>query len=183
MCHESVTIALCAPVNPPHRSFTCGKLHLIAEDRTICNGAQGKCVCYIGTCGTVERTFPTSAVDFPSLSKVRCSHCTSEEDAGNPRALKDITESPLLHHAPIRQDELSLKQHFTTLKVLWGREPSCPYHDGSETNEEVPVVSVPELSSSAVSISSKDAADAGQDEPIGQNEEVTVSASAGSQVF
>ncbi|KAK7425141.1 hypothetical protein QQX98_000055 [Neonectria punicea] len=130
MCREAITLAICAPQNPPLLSFTCGKLHLVAGHRDVCADARGPCICFFGTCGVVERDFSTVAVDFTAMTKLRCAHCTLREDAvGERRSAQEILESPLLQrHALPVGDTGSFRKHQDILKGLWGGESSCPFH-------------------------------------------------------
>ncbi|KAK7431849.1 hypothetical protein QQZ08_001467 [Neonectria magnoliae] len=130
MCREAIALAICAPQNPPLLSFTCGKLHLVAGHRDVCVDARGACICFFGTCGVVERDFSTVAVDFTTMTKLRCAHCTTREDAvGERRSAQEILESPLLQrHALPVGDSGSFRKHRDILKGLWGGEPSCPFH-------------------------------------------------------
>ncbi|KAF7544855.1 hypothetical protein G7Z17_g9635 [Cylindrodendrum hubeiense] len=130
MCRETIALAICAPQNPPALSFTCGKLHMVSGHRAVCTRARGPCVCFFGTCGTVERDVTTTAVDFAVLTKLRCAQCTTrEDDVGDRRKGREIIESPLLQRPALsRDDDQVYRKHYATLKELWGGEPSCPYH-------------------------------------------------------
>ncbi|KAF4452439.1 hypothetical protein F53441_4719 [Fusarium austroafricanum] len=130
MCLEKVTIAMCAPKEAPYLSFDCGKLHLVAADRIVCDKARAKCVCYFGTCGTVERELPTKGIDITSLAKVRCVECTPREDnVGNRRTSQEILESPLLQRAAV--DEAAWPKQAELLRGLWRGKSGCPYHVGA----------------------------------------------------
>lgn len=130
MCLEVITLAHCAPQNPPALSFTCGKLHMVAGSRSVCSRARGPCVCFFGTCGTVERDVGTTAVDFTDLTKIRCAHCTTREDAvGDRRKGREIIESALLQRPALSlDDDQAYPKHYATLKELWGGKPTCPFH-------------------------------------------------------
>ncbi|KAF5021777.1 hypothetical protein F66182_6152 [Fusarium sp. NRRL 66182] len=136
MCRESIVIAQCAPHNPPVLSFNCGKLHMIAGDRLICDRADGTCVCFFGTCGTVDRDVTTSGIDLADIAKVRCAGCTAREDqTGDRRDSKEILESVLLQRPAIEKQ--SLEKHMADLKDLWRNKAACPYH--IKTNSESPM--------------------------------------------
>ncbi|KAM0365766.1 hypothetical protein ACHAPK_009287 [Fusarium culmorum] len=127
MCVETITIALCAPQSTPHLSFTCGNLHLVAEDRVVCDSAVGDCICYFGTCGKVTREVPTGGIDFSAISKVRCTTCTAREDeVGDARKNREILESVLLGR-PATNDA-DWDQTSKRLQQLWHQKSACPYH-------------------------------------------------------
>ncbi|EEU48267.1 uncharacterized protein NECHADRAFT_75662 [Fusarium vanettenii 77-13-4] len=130
MCHEVITIALCAPTKAPSLSFTCGKLHMIAQQRHVCDRARGSCVCFFGTCGTVEKNASTSGIDLSAIEKIRCAECTTREDnVGDRRDAKQIIESPLLQRIPIEPtDDFVNKKHSAMLHELWGGARTCPFH-------------------------------------------------------
>ncbi|KAL2675652.1 hypothetical protein Neosp_011842 [[Neocosmospora] mangrovei] len=130
MCHEIITIALCAPTKAPSLSFTCGKLHMVAQQREVCDRARGSCVCFFGTCGTVEKTASTSGIDLSAIEKIRCAECTTREDnVGDRRDAKQIIESPLLQRIPIEPtDDFVNKKHSAMLYELWGGARTCPFH-------------------------------------------------------
>ncbi|KAM0246861.1 hypothetical protein ACHAP5_004483 [Fusarium lateritium] len=136
MCRESVTIAQCAPLDPPLLSFTCGKLHMVAQDRIICEKAEGKCVCYFGTCGLVKREVTTSGVDLGDIAKIRCAICVVREDnVGDRRSGREILESPLLERPAI--DKAGKENHARLLNSLWRGKAACPYH-----SEDMPESSI-----------------------------------------
>ncbi|KAH7193821.1 uncharacterized protein B0J16DRAFT_369894 [Fusarium flagelliforme] len=127
MCVETITIAQCAPLSPPEMSFTCGKLHMIAHDRVVCDLSRGACICFFGTCGTVTRVVPTDGVDLSSVSKVRCASCTTREDnVGDRRQDREILESALLQRPAI--PDAAWEEHSSLLKKLWHSKHTCPYH-------------------------------------------------------
>ncbi|KAJ4318714.1 hypothetical protein N0V84_006707 [Fusarium piperis] len=130
MCQEHITIALCAPSKAPSLSFTCGKFHMVAEQRHICNRARGPCMCFFGTCGVIEKNVGVSGIDLSTVRKVRCAECTVREDnVGDRRTPKEIIESPLLQHIPIDpKDTFVTKKHTAMLHELWGNTSTCPYH-------------------------------------------------------
>jgi hypothetical protein len=132
MCRENVTIAQCAPLDPPVLSFTCGKLHMVAQDRVVCEKAEGKCVCYFGTCGLVTREVTTSGVDLGNIIKLRCATCVVREDnVGDRRSGREILESPLLERPAI--GKASKENHARLLNSLWRGKTTCPYH-----SEDIP---------------------------------------------
>ncbi|UPK98280.1 hypothetical protein LCI18_009215 [Fusarium solani-melongenae] len=130
MCQEFITIALCAPSKAPSLSFTCGQLHMVAERRHVCDRARGACVCFFGTCGTVEKNISTYGIDLSAVAKIRCAECTTREDnVGDRRDAKQIIESPLLQRIPIDpKDDFVSKKHSAMLQDLWGGASTCPFH-------------------------------------------------------
>ncbi|CAF3557236.1 unnamed protein product [Fusarium graminearum] len=127
MCVETITIALCAPQSAPRLSFTCGNLHLVAENHVVCDSAVGNCICYFGTCGKVTREVPTGGIDFSAISKVRCTTCTAREDeVGDARKDREILESVLLGR-PATNDA-DWDQTSKRLQQLWQQKSACPYH-------------------------------------------------------
>ncbi|KAF5663738.1 hypothetical protein FHETE_7443 [Fusarium heterosporum] len=127
MCRETVTFAQCAPHDPPVLTFNCGKLHMIAQDRIVCEEAKGKCICYFGTCGRVEREVPTKGIDLSEVTKVRCASCVVREDkVGDRRTGREILESPLLERPAISQ--AGWGSHVRLLMNLWRDKATCPYH-------------------------------------------------------
>lgn len=143
MCVEHISTALCAPTKTPSLSFTCGRLHLIAGKRDICDNAKGTCACFFGTCGQISRVAISSAVDWADVPKVRCVACTEREDhVGEGRAGRDLLESPLLTRHAINDAEQAA--YMTRLRDLWQGSDSCPFHkDGQitvaqgELNEQI----------------------------------------------
>ncbi|KAI6763897.1 hypothetical protein HG530_007686 [Fusarium avenaceum] len=132
MCRENVTIAQCAPHDPPVLSFTCGKLHMVAQDRVVCDKSEGKCICYFGTCGLVTREITTGGVDLSSISKIRCATCVVREDnVGDRRSGREILESPLLERLAV--DKAGKENHARLLNSLWRGKAACPYH-----SEDIP---------------------------------------------
>ncbi|KFH42786.1 hypothetical protein ACRE_064880 [Hapsidospora chrysogenum ATCC 11550] len=135
MCSEDIAVALCAPVERRALSYTCSKLHLIASNRHVCFRAKGNCVCFFGTCGTVERTFD-SVFDLTDLPKVRCSVCTvREDDVGHSSAAREILESPVPTRKAIPEE--GLERYMRTLKSMWGSMDHCPYHVTEHENQEM----------------------------------------------
>jgi hypothetical protein len=135
MCSEDIAVALCAPAERPAVSYTCSRLHLIASDRYVCFQAKGNCVCFFGTCGTVERIF-SSSFDLTGLPKVRCSVCTvREDDVSQSRAAREILESLLPTRKAIPEE--GLERYMQTLKSMWGGMDHCPYHVPEHENEEM----------------------------------------------
>ncbi|KAM0352339.1 hypothetical protein ACHAPU_002004 [Fusarium lateritium] len=127
MCRETVTIAQCAPDSPPVLTFNCGKLHMIAQDRTVCGEAKGKCVCYFGTCGRVQREVSTNGIDLSEITKVRCASCVVREDkVGDRRTGREILESCLLERPAVNQ--AGWESHSKLLANLWRDKAACPYH-------------------------------------------------------
>ncbi|KAL7931882.1 hypothetical protein V8C35DRAFT_308800 [Trichoderma chlorosporum] len=136
MCKEHVTIAICAPQKAPSMSFTCGKLHLVAENRQVCDKATGSCLCFVGTCGVLETVPTTEGLPISSLKSIRCAACTSrEEEIGERRSNEELIGSPLLIRSAITSPEQ--KEKFDgIMKSLWNGSHQCPYHFTSILREE-----------------------------------------------
>ncbi|KAF4976017.1 hypothetical protein FZEAL_7273 [Fusarium zealandicum] len=130
MCREVIAIAQCAPLKPPNLTFNCGRLHLVAQQRFTCVGARGSCVCFFGTCGSVEKVTGTGAIDFLNIPKIRCASCTDcEDNVGDRRSGREILESVLLQRPAIDQsDSLFCEKNDALLRALWGKKSSCPFH-------------------------------------------------------
>lgn len=137
MCQLTVSIALCAPKEPPASSFTCGRLHLISGDYKVCNKAAGPCICFIGTCGSLAKATPTACVELTELPKVRCLQCTKKEDeTGEKRTGLELLESRLLEKFAVPAK--GLDHYITLLRAVWGHR-TCPFHgEINAANEEVP---------------------------------------------
>ncbi|KAF9772493.1 hypothetical protein IL306_009797 [Fusarium sp. DS 682] len=137
MCREVITIAQCSPEQAPVLSFNCGKLHLVAHERVVCDAARGKCICFFGTCGNIDREIPTKGMDLASVVKARCAECTPRQDRiGDLRKAQDMLESPLLQPA-VAEGEWS--NHSKKLSVLWLGKPACPYHVEASVGPATPV--------------------------------------------
>ncbi|KAG5776328.1 hypothetical protein H9Q73_009988 [Fusarium xylarioides] len=76
MCRETVTITQCAPEGAPVLAFYCAKLHLVAKDCIVCDAAKGKCICFFGSCGAIDREIPTKGINLNNVIKTRCAKCT-----------------------------------------------------------------------------------------------------------
>ncbi|KAL4723574.1 hypothetical protein ACLX1H_009212 [Fusarium chlamydosporum] len=134
MCVEKVTIAQCAPPTSPTLSFTCGKLHMVAQDRIVCDDACGNCVCFFGTCGTIGRDIPTDGIDLSDVAKIRCASCTGREDiVGDRRKDQEILESALLMRPAVNKE--AWEEHAKLLKKLWHSKSACPYHPEDKSRE------------------------------------------------
>jgi hypothetical protein len=137
MCKEYLTIAVCAPQKAPQMSFTCGKLHLVAEKREVCDKASGKCLCFVGTCGSLESISSTQGIVLSSLKSIRCASCTSrEEEIGDRRSKEELIASPLLTRVAIQTPE-EKKEFEAILKNLWDGKSQCPFHAPPAINEEI----------------------------------------------
>ncbi|RSL84037.1 hypothetical protein CEP51_004153 [Fusarium floridanum] len=130
MCKEFITIALCAPAKAPSLSFTCGRFHMVAARRLVCDRARGACSCFFGTCGITEKITDTIGIDMSSVSKIRCAECTMREDnVGDRRTPQQVIDSPLLQRIAIDpRDDFMNKKHAAMLRDLWGNQSSCPFH-------------------------------------------------------
>lgn len=105
---------------------------MVAQGRVVCDKAEGKCVCYFGTCGLVTREITTGGIDLSNISKIRCATCVVREDnVGDRRSGREILESPLLERPAI--DKASKENHARLLSSLWRGKATCPYH-----SEDVP---------------------------------------------
>ncbi|RSL60107.1 hypothetical protein CEP53_005562 [Fusarium sp. AF-6] len=143
MCKEFITIALCAPAKAPSLSFTCGRFHMIAARRLVCDRARGACSCFFGTCGVTEKITDTIGIDMSSVSKIRCAECTMREDnVGDRRTPQQVIDSPLLQRIAIDpRDDFMNKKHAAMLRDLWGNQSSCPFHVDAEMAKQ-PLASV-----------------------------------------
>lgn len=120
-------MAMCAPANPPAVLFTCGGLHNVAVDRVVCEDAKSDCLCYFGTCGSVERETSTVCVSLGALPKVRCATCSMKDHgAGDQHLRMQLIESPLLTRKAVSKSELY--GHLAMLRVVWGGRTACPFH-------------------------------------------------------
>jgi hypothetical protein len=127
MCREIIGIAMCAHAHPPAVLFTCGGLHNVAIDRSVCDDAKSDCICYFGTCGSVERETNTVCVSLGSLPKVRCATCSMKDPgAGDQHLRMQLIESPLLTRNAVSKSELY--GHLAMLRIIWGGRTSCPFH-------------------------------------------------------
>ncbi|KAF4340029.1 cytochrome P450 monooxygenase [Fusarium beomiforme] len=137
MCREVITIAQCSPEQSPVLSFNCGKLHLVAHERVVCDGARGKCICFFGTCGSIGREIPTKGMDLASVVKARCAECTPRQDRiGDHRKAQDMLESPLLQPAVAKGE---WPEHSKKLSALWLGKLACPYHAEASVGPATPV--------------------------------------------
>ena len=126
MCNQTISIAVCAPQNPPELSVTCGRLHLFSKSTEICGNAAGSCRCFLGTCGTLEKITSATSIELRDLPKVRCLECTHKQDQiGIKRTAKEFIESALLEKFPTSAGEL--EQYKTTLLAFWGSE-TCTFN-------------------------------------------------------
>ncbi|KAL7768336.1 hypothetical protein ACKLNR_002637 [Fusarium oxysporum f. sp. zingiberi] len=132
MCRETITIAQCAPEVAPVLAFYCAKLHLVAKDRTVCDAARGKCICFFGSCGTIDREIPTKGINLGDVVKARCAECTPREHrVGNGLKAQQILASVLLRSADARN---GWEERSKLISELWLNKPACPYH--VETSNE-----------------------------------------------
>lgn len=130
MCKQYIGIAQCAPEDPGKGplTFVCGGLHQYAAHRDTCQDAKGDCVCFFGTCGTIENVIRSQPFDLMSLPKMRCLLCTTrEEQVGERRRGRDFLETKLLTRRPISDD--GMPEHAKMLKTCWGGQNMCPFHD------------------------------------------------------
>lgn len=117
-------------------SFTCGQLHLVVERRQVCDKATGSCICFVGTCGTLESVPSTQGIPIKSLKSIRCVACTArEEEVGDRRSNEELIESPLLTRTAVKTPE-EMQQFNEVIKSLWNGEAECPYHTMLTTREK-----------------------------------------------
>ncbi|KAF5633407.1 benzoate 4-monooxygenase [Fusarium sp. NRRL 52700] len=137
MCRETITIAQCAPVVAPVLAFYCAKLHLVAKDRVVCDAAKGKCICFFGSCGAIDREIPTKGINLNELVKARCAECTPREHrVGNGIPAQQILESVLLRSADAQN---GWEERSKLVSELWLNKPACPYHADSTTESTTPI--------------------------------------------
>ncbi|KAL9567772.1 hypothetical protein ACKAV7_008075 [Fusarium commune] len=137
MCRETITIAQCAPEVAPVLAFYCAKLHLVAKDRIVCDAAQGKCICFFGSCGTIDREIPTKGINLGDVVKARCAECTPREHrVGNGLKAQQILESVLLRSADAQN---SWEERSKLISELWLNKTACPYHVETSTEPAAPV--------------------------------------------
>ncbi|KAL7793781.1 hypothetical protein V8C37DRAFT_415449 [Trichoderma ceciliae] len=155
MCKEHLTIAICAPQKAPQMSFTCGKLHIVAERREVCDKATGKCLCFVGSCGEIQAVSSTQGISLSSVKAIRCAGCTSrEEEIGDRRTKEELVDSPLLTRTAIRSPE-EMKELEVILKNLWEGKDQCPLHTLSAVEEEAVQVANEPASNIDVNTASK----------------------------
>ncbi|SCV28731.1 uncharacterized protein FFB14_01949 [Fusarium fujikuroi] len=119
MCSETITVAQCAPKVSPVLAFYCAKLHLVAKERIVCEAAKGKCICFFGSCGAIDREIPTKGINLSDVVKARCAECTPREHrVGNGIPAQQILES------------------------LWLNKTACPYHVDTSAEPATPVAEV-----------------------------------------
>ncbi|KAF4957229.1 hypothetical protein FGADI_3294 [Fusarium gaditjirri] len=132
MCRETLTVAQCAPEVSPVLAFYCAKLHLVAKDRIVCDAARGKCICFFGSCGIIDREIPTKGINLSDVVKARCAECTPREHrVGNGLSAKQILESVLLRSTDAQN---GWEERSKLISELWLNKPACPYH--AETSTE-----------------------------------------------
>ncbi|KAH6603819.1 hypothetical protein Trco_007265 [Trichoderma cornu-damae] len=137
MCKEYLTIAVCAPQEAPRMSFTCAKLHLVAEKRELCDKATGECLCFFGTCGIIQEVSPSEGILISSLKPIRCAACTSlEEEIGDRRSKEELICSPLLGRTAIQSPE-QMEKFAAVLGKMWDGKKQCPFHITTAAEEEV----------------------------------------------
>ena len=125
MCNQTISIAICAPQNPPELSVTCGRLHMFSKSTEICVNAAGTCRCFLGTCGKLEKITSATSIELRDLPKARCLECTHKQDQiGIKRSAKEFIESDLLERFPTSAGEL--EQYKTALLAIWGGE-TCTF--------------------------------------------------------
>ncbi|KAF5714683.1 cytochrome P450 monooxygenase [Fusarium mundagurra] len=140
MCRETVTIAQCAPKVSPVLAFYCAKLHLVAKDHTICDAAKGKCICFFGSCGTIDREIPTKGINLSELVKARCAECTPREHrVGNGIPAQQILESVLLRST---DGQNGWEERSKLVSELWLNKTACPYHVDTNTTKPAPIAEV-----------------------------------------
>ncbi|KAI1013369.1 hypothetical protein LB503_001432 [Fusarium chuoi] len=140
MCRESITIAQCAPEVSPVLAFYCAKLHLVAKDRVVCDAARGKCICFFGSCGGIDREIPTKGINLGNIVKARCAECTPREHrVGNGIPAQQILESVLLRSTDAQN---GWEERSKLVSELWLNKTACPYHVDTSTEPATPAAEV-----------------------------------------
>lgn len=149
MCYQKISVAICAPEQPNELSYTCSKLHMVASDHHVCKDVKGGCLCFIGTCGTLNHVLTTAAIDFSAIKKVRCVSCTKLEDGlADRRSGQQIIDSVLLTKSGVSEDQFPEYAKF--IHSLWGEGVTCPWHDdqASTVGTNTPALATPTESDS-----------------------------------
>ncbi|KAG5752798.1 hypothetical protein H9Q70_004547 [Fusarium xylarioides] len=137
MCRETITIGQCAPHVSPVLAFYCAKLHLVAKDRIVCDAAKGKCICFFGSCGAIDREIPTKGINLGEVVKARCAECTPREHrVGNGIPAQQILESILLRSSDAQN---GWEERSKLVSELWLNKTACPYHVDSPTELLAPI--------------------------------------------
>ncbi|KAF4502753.1 Benzoate 4-monooxygenase [Fusarium agapanthi] len=140
MCRETITTAQCAPVVSPVLAFYCAKLHLVAKDRIVCDAAKGKCICFFGSCGAIDREIPTKGINLGEIVKARCAECTPREHrVSDSISAQQILESVLLHSP---DDQNAWEERSKLLSSIWLNKTACPYHVDNSTRPAAPIAEV-----------------------------------------
>ncbi|KAF5593179.1 cytochrome P450 monooxygenase [Fusarium pseudocircinatum] len=140
MCRETITIAQCAPEVSPVLAFYCAKLHLVAKDRIVCDAAKGKCICFFGSCGAIDREIPTKGINLGEVVKARCAECTPREHrVGDGIPAQQILESVLLRST---NGQNGWDERSKLLSELWLNKTACPYHVDTSAEATAPVANV-----------------------------------------
>ncbi|PNP80507.1 hypothetical protein FNYG_06106 [Fusarium nygamai] len=140
MCRETIIIAQCAPEVSPVLAFYCAKLHLVAKDRVVCNAAKGKCICFFGSCGAIDREIPTKGINLGEVVKARCAECTPREHrVGDGIPAQQILESVLLRST---DGQNGWEERSKLLSELWLNETTCPYHVDTSAEPAAPIAEV-----------------------------------------
>ncbi|KAF5545561.1 hypothetical protein FPHYL_10704 [Fusarium phyllophilum] len=143
MCRETITVAQCAPQVSPVLAFYCAKLHLVAKDRIVCDAAKGKCICFFGSCGAIDREIPTKGINLGEVVKARCAECTPREHrVGNGIPAQQILESVLLRSSDAQN---GWEERSKLVSELWLNKTACPYHVDSPTEPPAPIAEVVHL--------------------------------------
>ncbi|KLP03525.1 uncharacterized protein LW94_8936 [Fusarium fujikuroi] len=140
MCSETITVAQCAPKVSPVLAFYCAKLHLVAKERIVCEAAKGKCICFFGSCGAIDREIPTKGINLSDIVKARCAECTPREHrVGNGIPAQQILESVLLRSADAQN---GWEERSKLVSELWLNKTACPYHVDTSAEPATPVAEV-----------------------------------------
>ncbi|CCT68209.1 uncharacterized protein FFB20_00169 [Fusarium fujikuroi] len=140
MCSETITVAQCAPKVSPVLAFYCAKLHLVAKERIVCEAAKGKCICFFGSCGAIDREIPTKGINLSDVVKARCAECTPREHrVGNGIPAQQILESVLLRSADAQN---GWEERSKLVSELWINKTACPYHVDTSAEPATPVAEV-----------------------------------------
>ncbi|KAM0548178.1 hypothetical protein ACHAPJ_009976 [Fusarium lateritium] len=117
-------------------------MHMVAQNRTVCDGAHGTCVCFFGTCGSVVRDVTTNGIDLADIAKVRCASCTVREDAVGDRHCIAPPSDHGDEQAREPSSESDIKNGLECKVGLSTGRWASPKSPGGSTKEE-PVVSEP----------------------------------------
>lgn len=130
MCVERLGIGQCkdAVRNAQLTSRYCSGIHIVATHRYVCGRAAGRCLCFFGTYGTVNREADMTARSSLASLKVPCYPCMEERQQGRQgKSPSQIRENGVLDRGPVSAS--LLKQHLADIRQLWGGSKECPFHE------------------------------------------------------